>query len=158
MLPLMERELVEHRKWLTEAEFIDQVTLAQTLPGVFAVNMAAMSGYRLRGYGGSVAAIVGNVVVPIVVILLLASVLRSFRDVEWVQHVFMGVRPAVVALIAVPVFKMGRQAGVGWSNCWVPVVAAATVVVLGVNPALVVLAAAVAGWVYGRLTKNRPKL
>ena len=72
MIPLMKREVVERRGWMTEAEFLDSVSLSQAMPGVFAVNMATQVGYRLRGVGGSAVSIAGNVLVPIAVILLVA--------------------------------------------------------------------------------------
>lgn len=154
MIPLMQRELVDKHRWLSEEEFLDHVSLSQTMPGVFAVNMASMFGYRLRGVRGAAAAVVGNVVVPIAAILLIAVFLRNFREVPIVERIFMGLRPAVVALIAAPVFTMARSAKVSWSNCWIPVVCAMAIWLLGVNPAWVVLAAAAAGFLYG-IVKTR---
>ena len=151
MIPLMQRELVERHGWMSEADFADEVALSQAMPGVFAVNMAAMTGHRLCGLRGAAAAVVGNVLMPVVFILLLATVLRSFRDNVWVERVFLGLRPAVVALIAAPVFTMARAARVGWSNVWIPVVSALGVWLLGVNPVWVVLVAAAAGWIAGRI-------
>ena len=145
MIPLMQRELVERHGWMDEGEFLDSVALCQALPGVFAVNMAAMSGYRLRGLRGAVAAVAGTVAVPVAVIVLLAVFYRAVRGNVWVERVFMGIRPAVVALIAVPVFNMARTARVGWSNCWVTLVAAALIWLLGVSPVWVVLGAIVLG-------------
>ena len=125
------------------------------MPGVFAVNMASMVGYRLRGVRGAVAAVVGNVVVPIAAILLIAIFLRSFREIPVVERIFMGLRPAVVALIAAPVFTMARNAKVTWSNCWIPIVCALAIWLLGVSPVWVVLAAAAGGFVWGKInTKN----
>lgn len=155
MIPLMQRELVDKHHWMNEEEFLDHVSLSQTMPGVFAVNMASMVGYRLRGVRGAVAAVVGNVVVPIAAILLIAIFLRSFREIPVVECIFMGLRPAVVALIAAPVFTMARNAKVTWSNCWIPIVCALAILLLGVSPVWVVLAAAAGGFVWGKInTKN----
>lgn len=153
MLPLMQRELVERHAWLTESEFLDCVALSQAMPGVFAVNMAAMTGHRLRGTGGAMVAVAGNIVMPIVFILLLAVLFRAFRDNVYIERIFMGLRPAVVALVAAPVFNMARSARVAWSNLWIPVVSALLVWLLGVNPILVVLAAAAGGFVYSKVKK-----
>ena len=109
MLPLMQREIVDKHRWLTEEEFLDQVALSQALPGVFAVNMAALTGQRLRGAVGSAVAIVGNILMPILFILLLAMFFRSFRDNVYVERIFLGLRPAVVALIAAPVFTLFKN-------------------------------------------------
>lgn len=155
MIPLMQRELVDRHGWMTEEEFLDEVALSQAMPGVFAVNMATITGHRLRGVRGAFTAIVGNILMPIVFILLLAMFFRAFRHIEAVEHIFMGLRPCVVALIAAPVFTMARSAKVTWSNCWIPVVSASLIWLLGVNPILVVLAAALGGYLYSVfITRN----
>ncbi len=153
MIPLMQREIVDTHHWIEEEEFLDHVALSQAMPGVFAVNMASMIGYRLRGVRGAVVSVVGNIILPIAIILLIAVFLRSLRDIPVVEHVFMGLRPAVVALIAAPVFNMARSAKVRWSNCWIPVASALLIWLLGVSPILVVLVAALGGYLYSRLEK-----
>ena len=151
MIPLMQRELVDRHHWMSEEEFLDEVALSQSMPGVFAVNMATMTGYRLRKGWGAAAAIVGNVLMPIVFILLLAFFFRAFRSNIYVERIFMGLRPAVVALIAAPVFTLAKSAHVTWGNVWIPVVSALLIWLFGVNPVLVVLAAALGGLLYGKL-------
>ncbi|MBQ9418259.1 MAG: chromate transporter [Bacteroidales bacterium] len=146
MLPLMRREIVERHGWLDEEEFADQVALSQALPGVFAVNMAATTGYRLRRGAGAAVAIGGNIVMPIVFILAIAIGFRSVKDNAAVEHIFLGLRPAVVALVAAPVFQMARSARLTWSNGWIPVASALAVWLLGVSPIAVVLVAAVGGY------------
>lgn len=148
MIPLMQRELVDRHRWLDNDEFLDYVALSQALPGVFAVNMAATTGYRLRRGWGAAAAIAGNVLMPIVFILLIAMFFRSLQGNTAVGRIFLGLRPAVVALIAAPVFHMARRARIGWSNCWIPVASALAVWLLGVSPILVVLVAVLAGYLY----------
>ncbi len=149
MIPIMEREIVERRKWLSREDFLDYMSLSQAMPGVFAVNMATVIGYRLRGIRGVISAVVGNILMPIVLILLLAVFFRYFRDNEIVEHIFMGLRPAVVALIAAPVFRMAKSAKVTWSNFWIPVVAALLIWLLGVSPVWIILAAIAGGLIYG---------
>lgn len=154
MIPLMEQEVVDKRGWLSREDFLDQLALSQTMPGMLAVNMATGVGYRLRGVRGAVSAILGNVLVPILVIILLATVFRHFRDNVWVERFFMGVRPAVVALIAAPVFRLAQAAEIGWRNCWIPIVSALLIWLWGVSPIWVVLAAAAAGFLWGKRKKN----
>ncbi len=156
MIPLMERELVDRHGWLSEEEFMDEVALSQAMPGVFAVNMAAMTGRKLSGFGGAVAAIVGNILMPILFILLLAIVFRTLRDNIYVERFFLGLRPAVVALIAVPVFKMARAIKIGWSNFWIPLASALLIWLLGVNPILIVFAAGLGGYLYAVVKGKRP--
>ena len=153
MIPLMQRELVTRHGWLSDEDFMDEVALSQAMPGVFAVNMASMTGYRLRGVRGAIVATLGNVLMPIVFILALAVFFRTFRDNPVVERIFMGLRPAVVALVAAPVFTMARSAKVTWSNVWIPVVSALLIWLFGVSP-IVVLAAALLGYLYSRLTHN----
>ena len=124
------------------------------MPGVFAVNMAAMTGSRLRGFGGAASAIVGNVLMPILFILLLAVFFRAFRSNVYVDHFFLGLRPCVVALIAAPVFTMARSAKVTWTNVWIPVLCALLIWLFGVSPVLIVLAAALLGYLYSLLNQK----
>ena len=151
MIPLMQRELVDKHRWMSEEEFLDEVALSQSMPGVFAVNMASMTGYRLRKGWGAAAAIVGNILMPVIFILLLAIFFRSFRNNVYVERIFFGLRPAVVALIAAPVFTMARSARVTWSNVWIPVVSALLIWLFGVSPILVVLIAALGGLLYSKI-------
>ena len=151
MIPLMEQELVDRRQWMSREEFLDQLALSQSMPGVLAVNMATGLGYRLRGVKGALSAIAGNIVMPIVFILILAVLFRYFRDNEVVEHFFMGVRPAVVALIAAPVFRLAQSAKVSWRTCWIPILSALLIWLFDVSPILIIMAAALLGFVYGRL-------
>ncbi len=153
MIPLMEQELVDRRGWLSREEFLDQLALSQSMPGVLAVNMATGLGYRLRGFSGALSAIVGNIVMPIIFIIVLAMLFRHFRGNIVVERFFMGVRPAVVALIAAPVFRLAQSAGIGWSTCWIPILAALLIWLFDVSPILIILAAVVLGFIYGRIKK-----
>lgn len=154
MIPLMKAEVVERHHWLSDEEFLDVMSLSQAMPGVFAVNMATSVGYRLRGIRGSVAAITGNILMPIILILLIAVGFRHIHDNPWIERAFMGLRPAVVALIAAPVFNLAKSAGIGWRTCWIPLTAALLIWLLGVSPIVIILAALLGGMAYGKL-KNK---
>ena len=155
MIPLIEHDVVERNCWLKKDEFLDLLAVAQSAPGVFAVNMAVFVGYKLRGKCGALAASFGCVLPSVVIILLIALFFRRFRHIEVVNNIFMGIRPVVVALIAVPVFNVAKSAKLGWSTVWVPVVAAFMIVALGVSPIYVIIAAGVAGYVCGRIGRNK---
>ena len=150
MVPLMEREFVERRGWLTHDEFADYMSLSQAMPGVFAVNMATLVGYKLHGVAGSMVAIVGNILLPVVFIILLAMFFRTFHGNVYIDSIFCGLRPAVVALIAAPVFNMARRQRLSWRSAWIPLLTALLIWLFGVSPVWVIVAAAVAGFVYGR--------
>ena len=155
MIPLMEKEIVDRRGWLDRESFLDVMAGAQALPGVFAVNMATQVGYRRRGIIGSVAAVTGNILVPILLILALAIFFRQMRGNAVVEAVFKGVRPAVVALIAAPVFNMAKTASINWRNCWIPITATLLIYLLGVSPTWIVLAAIAGGFLYGRFRQRK---
>ena len=155
MIPLMEKELVDRRQWLSREEFMNMMALSQAMPGIFAGNMASSLGYKLRGVAGAVAAIAGTILVPIGIILLLAIFFQQFQDNRIVDAIFKGIRPAVVALIAAPVFKMAQTAKISWRNCWIPIVAALLIWLLGISPVWIILAAAAGGYIYGQVKERR---
>ena len=155
MIPLIQREVVERRRWLTDTEMLDVIALSQTMPGILAANIAALVGQRLRGTRGALMAVLGNILMPIVFILLIALFFRQFKDNPTVEAIFMGIRPAVVALIAAPVFTLARKAGVTLRTVWIPLLAALLISLFGISPVLVILAALVIGCLYSKLIDNR---
>ena len=155
MIPLMEQEIVDKRKWLNKEEFMDTMSLAQSMPGVFAVNMATNVGFRTRGFAGAFTAIMGNVLMPILLILVLAIFFRQFSDNPIVESIFKGIRPAVVALIAAPVFNMAKTAKISWSNFWIPVAATLLIWLLGVSPVIIILVAGLGGFIYGKIKSRK---
>lgn len=150
MLPLIEAEVVDKRRWIDKKEFLDLTALAQSAPGILAVNMAIFVGYKLRSLPGAVTATLGAVLPSFLIILLIAVFLRDFRHNPVVESVFRGIRPAVVALIAVPVFTLARAAGVTWKTAWVPVLCALAVWLGGLSPVYIVLLAGLGGWLFCR--------
>ena len=151
MIPLIEREVVQRYRWLEGTEFVDLLAIAQSAPGVFAVNMSVFIGNKLRGTRGALAAALGCVLPSVVIILAIALFFSRFRHVEVVNNVFMGIRPVVVALIAVPVFNVAKSAKVGWATAWIPVLSALLVVAFGVSPIYIIIVAGIAGFVWGRI-------
>ncbi len=154
MIPLMEKEIVDRHRWLDKEEFLDILSVSQAMPGIFAANMATYVGKRLRGWQGAVVSVIGNVLVPIILILLLAIFFQTFRENRLVESIFMGIRPVVVALIAAPVFSMAKTAKVSKTNFWIPLLAAALIWVLGISPIIVIFLAALGGFIYGRCRKG----
>ena len=109
MLPLMSREFSEERKWITEEEMVDVVAIVQSVPGIIAVNMAILIGQRAAGLPGVFAASVGVVLPPVIVILAIAALLFQLSGNETMDHIFLGVRAAVSALILLSVIKMSKS-------------------------------------------------
>lgn len=145
MIPLMEKEIVDKRHWVEHEEFLDIMAVAQSAPGVFAVNISIFIGYKMAGIKGSVACALGNVLPSILIILLIALGFRHFRDNALVENVFKGIRPAVVALILVPTFNMARTAKINRYTFWIPMVAALAIWLLGVSPLYVIMAGIMGG-------------
>ncbi len=138
MIAAIKKELVE-RQWLTDEDFIDIITLAQTAPGLFAVNIAILTGHKLRGTKGSVVATIGSALPPFVIILLVAMFFTSYKDNEYVIKAFKGIRPAVVALIGVPMLDMLRSTRMRWWS-WLIVVSSMTLVcLLSVSPIYILI-------------------
>lgn len=143
MLPLIERELIAKRHWIEHKEFLDLLTLAQSVPGPIAVNTSVFVGYKIRGLKGAVAALLGTVLPSFAIILLIALLFADIRHNAVVDAAFKGMRPAVVALIVVPVFSLAR--GLHWSMFLVIAGAALAVWRLGWSPIYMLIAAAALG-------------
>ena len=151
MIPLIEKYVVERNRWLSKEEFVDLLAVAQSAPGVFAVNMSIFIGYKLKKLRGAVAAAFGCVVPSVIIILLIAMFFNGFRENEVVNNVFKGLRPAVVALIAAPVFSLAKSARIGWTNVWIPILSALLIVAMGLSPVYIIMLAVVGGIVWGRV-------
>ena len=153
MIAAIKTELVE-RKWLTDEDFIDIITLAQTAPGLFAVNISILTGHRLRGTKGSVAATIASCLPPFLIILMVAMFFTAFKENEYVLRMFKGIRPVVVALIGVPMIDMIKATKMKWWS-WVIVICSMTLVCfLKVSPIYilicVIVMAAFISWYRGR--------
>ena len=110
MLPLIQREVVDRRGWIDEEEFLNMIALAQAAPGLIAVNSAIFIGWRIGGWRGVCGAVLGAVLPSFLIILAIAMVFSEWKELPAVEAAFKGVRPAVVALIAAPLFKMAKAA------------------------------------------------
>ena len=155
MIPIIKSEVVEKHKWIADEEFIDLIAVAQSCPGVFAANISIFIGYKLHKLRGALCTCLGAVLPSFLIILLIALFFHRFMDIRWVAAMFRGIRPAVVALIAVPTFKLAKSANIRFSNCWIPIVTAGLIYLLGVNPVYIIIAAGLSGYIYGRIVKPK---
>ena len=142
MLPLIERELITKRKWIEQKEFLDLLTLAQSVPGPIAVNTSVFVGYKVRGLRGAAAALLGTVT-PSFVILVIAIFFAGIRQNPVVDAAFKGMRPAVVALIIGPVLTLSR--GMHWTMLVVIAASALAIWWLDWSPIWILAAAAALG-------------
>lgn len=149
MIPLMEHELVQKQAWLSREDFLDILAVAQSSPGVFAVNMSSHIGYKLGGLRSSLVATLASVLPSFLIILLIAMGASLMSDNRWIDGAMRAIRPVVVALIAAPVFSLARSAGVGWRTVWIPILAVVLIWLLGVSPIYVIVGAIIFGYIYG---------
>jgi chromate transporter len=151
MVQMMEREVVEKKHWLDHEEFMDTLVVAQSTPGLFAIDMASHIGMKLKGVTGGIVGAIATALPSIVTILLIAIFFQTFKDNLYVEKVFMGVRPCVVALILAPCFNMAKKAKLNKFNFWIPIVAAILIAAFGVSPIWCILAAGIGGFIWGKL-------
>ncbi|MGP1465594.1 MAG: chromate transporter [Prevotella koreensis] len=153
MIPIIETEVVDKHQWVNKEELLDLIAIAQSTPGVFAVNISTFIGYKLRGTKGAICATMGAALPSFLIILLIAIFFHQFQDNKVIASIFNGIRPAVVALIAVPTFNLAKSARITLSNCWIPIACALAIYPIGVSPILIIIAAGVCGYIYGKYIK-----
>ena len=153
MIPIIQEEVVERHKWIEKEQMLDLIAIAQSCPGVFAINISTFVGYKIGKVKGALCTTLGAALPSFLIILLIAIFFRQFQDHPTVAAIFRGIRPAVVALITVPTFNLAKTARIGWANCWIPIVSALAIWAMGVSPLVTIMVAAVAGYLYGRFIK-----
>lgn len=157
MIPIIQTEVVDKHRWVEKEEFLDLIAIAQSCPGVFAINISIFIGYKLRKLEGALCATAGTALPSFLIILAIALFFHHFMEVGWIAAMFRGIRPAVVALIAVPTFNMARSAKIGLTNCWIPIVTALLIWAMGVNPIYIIIAAALGGYLFSFLQESPQK-
>ncbi|MDR0866210.1 MAG: chromate transporter [Candidatus Symbiothrix sp.] len=154
MLPLVQKEVVEKKQWISAGDFIDMIAISQSVPGIWAVNIAIFTGYKIKKNAGSIVATLGAILPSFIIILLIAMFFRHFKDNEYIVKMFNAIRPAVVALIAVPVFTTAKSVGINRKTVIIPVASAFLIWFWGISPIYIVLAAATGGIFFKLKTKN----
>ena len=151
MIPLIEEEVVNRHKWIGKDEMLDLIAIAQSCPGVFAINISIFIGYKLRKTRGAIATALGTALPSFLIILAIALFFHQFEDNRVIAAMFKGIRPAVVALIAVPTFNLARRAQLNRYTLWIPIVSALAIWLLGVSPIWIILIAGSVGYLCGRI-------
>ena len=145
MLPILQREIVEKRKWATEEELMDYFAIGQCTPGIIAVNTATFIGQKLKGVFGGIFATLGVVFPSLVIISFLAGVIEAFSHIEWVQNAFGGIRICVCVLILNSVVKLGKKAITDKITLLIFLAVTLASFFTDLSPVIFVLIAAVAG-------------
>lgn len=148
MIPLIEREVVDKYRWIEKEEFLDELAVAQSLPGILAVNISVLVGNKLRGLKGSLVAATGTILPSFVVILLIAIFFSQIYNNPTVASIFKGIRPAVVALILAPVITTAKAARLNRWTILIPVVVALAIWMGGLSPILFIILGGAGGYLY----------
>ena len=154
MIPLLEREVVDKHAWLNKEDFMDIMAVSQATPGLFAINMASHIGNKIGGWKHAMVCSIGVALPSIVCILLIAMFFNAFKGNIYIEKIFRGIRPAVVALIVSPCFSMAKTAKLDKGTIWIPVVACILIAFLGVSPIWIILVAIILGYIYGRMVSK----
>ena len=148
MIPLIEREVVDKQNWIKREDFVDAFAIAQSLPGVLAVNISILIGNKLRGLKGCLTATLGTILPSFLIILAIAIWFVQSYDNPVVERIFKGIRPAVVALIVSPVFSTAKTARINIKTVIIPIIVALSIWLGGISPIWFVLLGAIGGILY----------
>lgn len=155
MLPMIEREVVQRKQWIDGEEFLNMIALAQAAPGLIAVNSAIFIGWRIGGWRGVIATVLGAVLPSFLIILAIAMLFQDYKDLPAIEAIFKGIRPAVVALIAAPLCRMAYSAKISWATAIVPIAGALLIWLVGLSPVWIILVTVLATIAYTWLKERR---
>ena len=158
MLSMIEREIVDRKGWVDHEEFLNMIALAQAAPGLIAVNSAIFIGWRIGGWRGVIATVLGAVLPSFFIILAIAMLFQDYKDYPAVEAIFKGIRPAVVALIAAPLCKMAKSAKITWTTALIPIAGALLIWLAGLSPIWIIFVTALAalGYTYLKEKSSKP--
>ncbi|NLF35859.1 MAG: chromate transporter [Clostridiaceae bacterium] len=157
MLPILQKEIVEKRKWLATEQLIDFYSLSQCSPGVIAVNVSTYIGYSKKKYLGGIFSALGVITPSIIIITIIATVLTNFLHIEAVNHAFAGIRAAVAALVIVTIIDMYKKSIVDWVCIILYIGSFVISVFTSISPVFIVLVSAVVGLLLGTRMSERKK-
>ena len=151
MLPLIERDVVDKHKWIDKKGFLDLMTVAQSMPGIFAFNFAILIGHRIDKMRGSIICGLGTVIPSFLVILAVAISFSDYKDNEYVIRIFKGMRPAVVALLLVPLITTAKASHLTIKTGILAIAVALLITFVHVNPVYIILVVGISSIIYGNI-------
>ena len=157
MLAMIEHEIVERRRWIEQEEFLNMIALAQAAPGLIAVNSAIFIGWRIGGWRGVIATVLGAVLPSFFIILAIAMLFQDYKEYPAVEAIFKGIRPAVVALIAAPLCKMAKSSKITWPTALIPIAGALLIWLGGISPIWIIFVTVFATLGYTYLKEKSTK-
>lgn len=155
MIPLIQHEVAEKNKWITDEDILEIVAIAESTPGPIAINSATFVGYRVCGVLGSTAATLGVVLPSFVIILVISFVLAAFQSLRAVQYAFMGIRAGVLALVIKALVSMFKKCPKGWVSYIVMAFAVAIGALTDINVFLIIIVSALFGLVTYSVLRRR---
>jgi len=155
MIPLIQKEAVEHRHWISDRDVLDIVAIAESTPGPIAINSATFVGWRVAGFWGALAATTGVVLPSFCIIFAISYVLRAFESARLVQYAFNGIRAGVLALILKALVSLYRQCTRGLPFYLIAGAAFVAVAFAGANVLAVIAACAAAGLAFTLASERR---
>ena len=154
MLPIMQEEFVDKRKFLTKSEIVDVFALAQSIPGVIAVNTSLLTGFKIAGIFGGIMAGIGVMMPSFIIILIIAPIFEKVQNLEYVNKAFLGIKGAIAALILLSAYDMGKSVLKNKFTAILFILSFILVVFLNFNVIYTLLISAFLGWVYYLISKK----
>ncbi|MBQ7481418.1 MAG: chromate transporter [Lachnospiraceae bacterium] len=148
MIPLIEKEAVENKKWLSGEELLDIIAIAESTPGPIAVNAATFIGKKIKGFAGALCATAGVVLPSFIIILIVSFFWEKFKELRVVRYAFWGIRAGVLALIAKALVSMFMKSSKDLLSYFLMGASAVAVIVFDINAIIVILCCALIGLVY----------
>ena len=154
MLPIMQEEFVDKRKFLTKSEIVDVFALAQSIPGVIAVNTSLLTGFKIAGIFGGIMAGIGVMMPSFIIILIIAPIFEKVQNLEYVNKAFLGIKGAIAALILLSAYDMGKSVLKNKFTAILFILSFILVVFLNFNVIYTLLISAFLGWIYYLISKK----
>ncbi|MBE6799306.1 MAG: chromate transporter [Ruminococcaceae bacterium] len=155
MIPLIQREVVEKKKWVTDDDILEIIAIAESTPGPIAINSATFIGFKVCGFWGSFFATLGVVLPSFLIILAISNVLKEFSDLKPIKYAFNGIRAGVLALIVKSLYTMYKKVK---KNVFAYIVMGLSFVLtafLDINVLIVIIGCGVAGIIYSLIPLRR---
>ncbi|HYF75068.1 MAG TPA: chromate transporter [Candidatus Nitrosocosmicus sp.] len=150
MLPVIQREVVENKGWLKDEEFLDSIAVTNSLPGPLAINCATFVGYKKAGFAGAFSAALGAVMPSFLIILIIALFFGRIQENPYVEYVFAGIRPAVVALIVYALVKLVKSMGINSVNITISIAVLLAILLLDLHPIVTIVTCGILGFFLNR--------
>lgn len=145
MIPLIEREVCQNKKWVEKEKLYDVFAVSEALPGAIALNASAFVGYTVAGIPGAIAALLGNLVPSVIIVWVLIASFVHFKDSIYVQNAFNGIRPTIIALITFASYKIAKSGIKDWVTPFIFIGAFIACLIYHLPPIPVIITAALLG-------------